>query len=321
MSVTFQNHEDYFDRNFSELAMDKMQSTPAYHKRIAKTITTQDWTTKFGGTSGLSPAEETGVYAGAIEDTPIQDYSVNATQVKWSKKVVIPEAVAIFANSKEDIVNRFRDQGEDSTLAKSFHDRKDLDIAYYMSNAATSTIAATPDGAALASTSHPINSAQSTTYNSNLLTSTALSYAGVESMMETIGECSDNRNNPAMLLASNPAYLCVPTQLSGLAIRIAQTLGQANSRQGTMDNDKNALPALGLQQEVISWPRLGDKYQGVNDTDWYIIMPGLTFWIVEGTALMHRAWVNNDTGALHFNMWQYWKIIIKDFRGIWKGAA
>lgn len=317
MAIDLKSHESWFDRNFVELSDDAFSKRDPMWKRICKEMTVQDFTVKMNATTGLGLANETNLYAGPQEETPQEMYTNTATQRYWTKAIQITDAAARHATSPEYLLDKYRESGEFSALAKSFDDRKDRDLAYYISNAETSAIAATPDLAALASASHPVNPSLATTYNSNYAsTGKGLSYDNVEAALQTIGEWSDFNNQPAEILMNYPVYLMVPTQKLGLAQTIVNSIGQ-----GTANLSNNQLATIGLQKTVWPWARLGDRFTGNNDTDWYLVIPGLSFNLVKTTDVLYRSWIDNKTGAFNFMAFQYFTLNIGDWRGLYKSKA
>jgi len=321
---TLKGFEDFFDRNFTDLANDGEVVAPAMHKRLAAVEMVTDRIVKGSAVSGLNKAQHTGTYAGYQSDDPVQMYDFTVEQYKWTQSVVIPEAVYKYANSPQYLVDQYRERGDLSELGMSFSKQIDDELAGYFNSTnmvSTSAPYATPDGAALCSVAHPINPNLATTYNTNLSTSSGLSYANAESVLQQIGEISDFRNHPAELQQKYQMFMMVCGQQAGLARRIVQTLGVNNSRAGDANSDRNVLPLMGLQSEPIIWSRIGNRYQGANDTTWFIVIPKLSFKVYRSSNIEYKAWIDEDTDALHFGAKAWYRLKLVDWRGVYGATA
>jgi hypothetical protein len=323
---TILQFKDFFDKNMTEIAADELANQQSVGNTLCAQRTADNITIQRTEISGLGPAEETGLYDNPHTDEPVQGYDSAITQKKWTKSVQIPEAVWLPLSKRlggqraaEYLVDRFRQEGEFSALGRTFYDRIDIDVAYYIVNGTSATLAPTPDAVALFSVSHPVNPVLSTTYNSNYTSGATLSASTTATLLQTMGECSDRRNNPMYLTSRYPVYMLVPNQLEDVARRICGTMGATQSLPGTPNNDMNALQAMGLQSKPIVWPRLGDRFTtSGSDTAAYLTIPGLSFKIYWMDPIKFRGWVNPLNNCYHFIASAWFRVAIDDFRGIYK---
>jgi hypothetical protein len=196
---------------------------------------------------GLAPVKSEG--SAISYDTDGEGYKTSLTHVVYGLGYVVTR------EEMED--NLYREVSERRAKALSFSMRTTAEIVHAnVLNRAFSTSYPIGDGAALLSASHPTRLGN----QSNLLTAADLSETALEDGLKTVMQVKNNRG---LNIAARVKRLIIYTDETFNAERILQS----QLRQGTANNDVNAIKALGSIPEVVSNHYLTDADAWFLQTD------------------------------------------------------
>jgi hypothetical protein len=194
---------------------------------------------------GLAPVKTEG--NSTAYDTDGEGYKSTLTHVVYSLGYIVTE------EELED--NLYREVSERRARSLSFSMRSTAEIVHanYLSNGFSATGG---DGVALFSASHPTRDG----LQSNLLTAADLSESSLEDGLKTVRKAKNSRG---LYIGLNVKRLVLHPDEIFNATRILE--GQL--RQGTANNDINAIKALGKVPEVVEMTRLADVDSWILQTD------------------------------------------------------
>ncbi len=206
---------------------------PKEYTRIFDVRTSDKAYEKVAELTGLGLASVKAEGASIVYDKPGQGPETTFTHVTYGLGYVMTR------EAEED--NQYKDIAENNTKALTWSMWTTKEIVHAnVLNRATNASYVGGDGVALGSASHPTaNGTQS-----NLLTAADLSEASVEDAMTVIMAAKNSRGLP---VAIRPIRIIVSPGQVFNATRIFQSDG----RQGTANNDVNAIKTLGLVPEIV----------------------------------------------------------------------
>lgn len=214
---------------------DKDSSDKAYEKVVE--------TTGFG----LAPIKSEG--AGVAYDTDGQGSITTLTHVVY--------ALGYIVTREELDDNQYREVSERRAKGLAFSMRQTAEIVHAnILNRAFSTSYPGGDAAAFCSASHPTRAGN----QSNLLTAADLSESALEDAVKTVAQVKNARG---LRIAVRPKRLIISTD----DVFNAQRILKSELRQGTANNDINALKAMGSIPEITANHYLTDMDAWFVQTD------------------------------------------------------
>ena len=197
-------------------------------------------------------------------EDPLELYEKTFTHLKYRKGFQVSwEAL------DDDEYALLKQQNTVKAMGRGARARVEKASADILNNCSTDT---GPDGASLASASHPKNPLESTTYYSNLIT-TALSHDALEEMEQKVAD--NSYDSKGLVIDIEPTILLVPPALKGIALRLCKE--RAGERPDTMNRDINIYAG---KYQVVVWKQLSAA-NGGSDVYWYLIakdMGAKWFW-------------------------------------------
>jgi len=226
----------WFGKSYEEL--------PAEWSRVFEQDTSDKYAEELVETTGFGLAPVKAEGAAISYDTDGEGYKSTLTHVVYGLGYIVTE------EELED--NQYKEVSERRARALAFSMRSTAEQVHanYLTNGFS---AAGGDGVALFSASHPTRSGN----QSNLLTAADISESGMEDGLKVIRKAKNNRG---LYVGLNVKRLVIHPDDVFTVTRILESA----LRQGTANNDINAIKALGKIPEVVEMTRL-------SDTDsWYL---------------------------------------------------
>lgn len=226
----------WFGKSYEEL--------PAEWSRVFEQDTSDKYQEELVETTGfgLAPVKSEG--ASIAYDADGEGYKSTLTHVVYGLGYIVTE------EELED--NLYKEVSERRARALAFSMRSTAEQVH--ANYLTGGFATTGgDGVALFSASHPTRSGN----QSNLLTAADISESGIEDGLKVIRKAKNNRG---LFIGLNVRRLVVHPDDIFTVTRILESA----LRQGTANNDINAIKALGKIPEVVEMTRLADT------DSWYL---------------------------------------------------
>lgn len=262
-------------------------------EQYTKSKPTKDYFYRTLGEGDMSPAAEMNEATGVT----YEDFDTPYAKDWYPLKRGIGFAVSTEAieSDKYGVIAR-----RAKKMLKSMSKSIEADAAAFM-NLATSSTFAGPDGVALASASHPLDSGT----DSNIVTSNpVLSYSALETAMTQLIGNKSHKGDPLMFMG--PYILMVPKELNFLAQRLVET----DKYPGTMNNDKNVVRSS--ISNVVMSPYF------TSSTAWALRSAsedehGLL--IVNRRATIADQEYDFDKDVMKFKLTRIWVKAIEDWRG------
>ncbi|MGE5566165.1 MAG: hypothetical protein ACM3YN_08425 [Parcubacteria group bacterium] len=249
MTITRSNHPSalwpgvkaWFGKTYAEL--------PAEYTQIFEQGTSDKYKEDLVETTGFGLAPVKGEGSGVAYDTDAEGYKTSLTHVVYGLGYIVTR------EEMED--GQYKEASERRAKSLAFAMRNTIEIVHAnFLNRAFSTSYPIGDGAALLSASHPTRAGN----QSNLLTAADLSETALEDAVKTVMQ---TKNSRGLNVAARVKRLITYTDEVFNATRILQS----QLRQGTANNDINAIKALGSIPEVVANHYLTDADAWFIQTD------------------------------------------------------
>jgi hypothetical protein len=249
MTITRSNHPSalwpgvkaWFGKSYAEL--------PTEYSQIFEQGTSDKYKEDLVETTGFGLAPVKGEGAGVTYDTDGEGYKTSLTHVVYGLGYIVTR------EEMED--DQYKEVSERRAKALAFAMRTSIEIVHAnFLNRAFSTSYPIGDGAALLSAAHPTRAGN----QSNLLTAADLSETALEDAVKTVMQ---TKNSRGLNVASRVKRLITYTDEVFNATRILQS----QLRQGTANNDINAIKAMGSIPEVVANHYLTDADAWFMQTD------------------------------------------------------
>jgi len=288
---------DAFDADVKLRLEDVANKLQPKYRRIAVEDVTQEQDTKENEISEFGLADELGMFAAPTEEDVVQGFQINWGFVKWGKRNEIPEETWRFNKDKDVVSNALR---VSAGLAKSVWNRvDDLTATIVRGGFAGGGNELAPDGLSVYNDSHRINPGSATTYDN--LTANALSHPNLVAARNLMDKMVDMKGEP-MDLNMLDQLVVTPTDLYDQAVRAVKSTGLP----GTPNNDINPLQPNQSNQgrlDVMSWQRLNSNFTNGSDTNWFLLIPGMSIKVMWGGQIGPEAssYIDQDTKAFVFD--------------------
>lgn len=249
MAITRSNHPSALWPGVKAWFGKTYESLPAEWSQIFEKGTSDKYKEDLVETTGFGLAPVKGEGSAIAYDTDGEGYKTSLTHVVYGLGYVVTR------EEMED--NQYREVSERRAKALAFSMRTTAEIVHAnVLNRAFSTSYPIGDAAAMLSAAHPTRSGN----QSNLLTAADLSETALEDGLKTVMQMKNNRG---LNIAARVKRLIIYTDETFNAERI---LG-SQLRQGTANNDINAIKALGSIPEIVSNHYLTDADAWFLQTD------------------------------------------------------
>lgn len=227
----------------------------------------------------------------AYEDIA-QGYKTTYTHTTFAKAIRITEEM--YEDDLYDVMNDMS-----SALARSAHQRMEVDAANILNNAFSTTTGLGADGVSLINSSHTLSVGGT---QSNALSASAdLDASSLQEAIQVIETAADERG---LNVALTPKLLVVPPALQWTAYELLKS----EFKPGTADNEENALKSKGMQFVVNHF---------LTDTDaWFVLASEhkLKWW--NRVPMQFFRGSDFDTGDAKFRARVRYSKGFSDFRGV-----
>ena len=290
MSTTRDTLGQLYTSIYDEFMLGTFAKYPMKMKEGFKEVDTKQKNYIVDDLSGLGRWEDqTELTAGNVED-PVQGYPKTYTVGKKTKQFQVS-----FEAVDDDEYALVKKQGQAENMGKGAWDAIEYDTAQVLYKAFST---AGPDGQYGFVSTHPRNSEETGTIDSNLL-SGPFSHNNLETAEKTITDNMFDMKGIPIPITQDPV-LYYPPALRGIVTR---TLSErALERPGTTQRDINQFTnRKGMfQYRPVEWVYLSAALGG-SDTAWYIIFPWLGYlkfvWREKPNFV---SWTDNDIDAYNF---------------------
>lgn len=233
-------------------------------------------------------------------DDPLELYEKTFTHKKFKMAFQVSwEAQA------DDEYALLKKQDNAKAMGRGSRAKVEKDSADVLNNSTTDT---GPDGASLASASHPKNPLESTTYYSNLITA-KLSHDAIETMEKKIAD--NSYDSKGLVVDIEPTVLLVPPKLKGTALRICRE--SASERPETMNRDINVYAG---KYQVVVWKQLSAA-NGGSDVFWYLIAKDMGQKFIWRDKPHFYSWIDYNQENYMFSGRMRYSVAYDDWRWCW----